>query len=64
MQTFALSHDEAVALRIAITGHDMDLSTGLCQCGHLIDPHNYEDRMEHLLEVAFRSGEIRAVWAE
>lgn len=61
VQTFALSHSEAVALRIALTGHDMDLESGACECGHHVDPHNTDDRTEHLLEASFRAGELHAL---
>jgi len=66
-RSFALSHDEAVALRLAVTHHDMDLATGQCECGQRLSVLDTDDRCEHLLEVAFAAGKRferrRGLWS-
>lgn len=64
VETTQLSSAETTALRTSILGHDVDLLTGTCECGHIADLRNEGDRIEHLLEVAFRSGELFAIMTE
>jgi hypothetical protein len=62
VQTFTLSLGESHALHVALIGHDIDLESHTCECGE--HSHNDQERAEHLLEVAFRSGEIYAIMQE
>lgn len=59
-----LTPAEVHSLHTNLIAHDRDPESGRCSCGELPLPHDDSGYEEHLLIVAFRSGEFHAIFSD